>query len=303
VKPSSSNNQPLNSPSARKMHPLFYLHIPKAAGSTLLSIIERNYEFEEMLVNYNNDFRDPHKFLDDYGKSLSKNHKIKILCGHFGFGLHRSIDPQSRYLSMLRNPVSRVYSLYKHLRRNPRSIVKNLDQISIDQFLDQGLFIDADNGQVRRLCGIENVNYRIPFGGCSNEMLDLAKDNLKSYCTFGLCEYFDASILYFQNCFDWKTINYNIRNNAPKSDNSKSLSNSNVELIKQVNHLDIQLYDYAIELFKEKLNVLNIDIKSNLQDHSSSVLWSKKEEFRSKLNSSRRAINKRINILKSIIKN
>ena len=254
-----------------------------------------------MLVNYNNDFRDPHKFLDDYGKGLSKNHKVKILCGHFGFGLHSSIDPQSRYFSMLRNPVSRVYSMYKHLRRNPRSIVKNLDQISIFQFLDQELFIDADNGQVRRLCGIENVNYRIPFGRCSNDMLDLAKHNLKSYCTFGLCEHFDASILYFQNCFDWKNINYYIKNNAPKSVNSQSLSNSNVELIQQVNHLDVQLYDYATELFKEKLTELNIDIKSNLNVHSSSALWSKKEEFRSKLYSSRRAINKRINLLKSII--
>ena len=67
------------------------MHIPKTAGTTLASTLQWNYP--------------PHLTLH----------------GHVPYGVHRYIPRPCEYLRVLREPVSRVVSTYKHVLGRPRN--------------------------------------------------------------------------------------------------------------------------------------------------------------------------------------
>lgn len=98
----SSSNQDSN-----KEHSLIFLHIAKASGSTLHRIIERQYPAEVIYsIDGLNVAESTNKF-----KNLSREQrqKIKVLKGHMSFGLHEYLPRPSTYITMLREPVERVF--------------------------------------------------------------------------------------------------------------------------------------------------------------------------------------------------
>jgi len=231
---------------------IFFLHIPKAGGTTLLNIIERQYKMSEILVMYDVHYSWPIKTVKQF-KSLThkQQNKIKMIAGHFGYGLHNEINIGQNYITMLREPIERVVSNFKHMRREPTSeFSKGLSNKSLLEFVKDQNWHDLDNGQVRRLCGIENEENVIDVGHCTEEMLEQAKTNLKSCKSFGIMEMFDESLLLLSKELKWKNINYKIKNSAPKS--KEHIDAEAFELIKDLNKYDIALYKYAKDLFNNR---------------------------------------------------
>lgn len=112
-----------------------FLHIPKCAGSTFRYHINKNMSRDER-INFNSDeaFRrigDPHVFHEvgwnsDYDKLLDRElnsltsaekDRIRVIQGHGVFhGIHKHFDRECRYITFIRNPVSRTVSEYNYLR-------------------------------------------------------------------------------------------------------------------------------------------------------------------------------------------
>ncbi len=86
---------------------LYFLHIPKTAGTSFISILDSHYD-----NNY-------HKIYVPYDwKQLSQNipadfSSYNLLRGHFGYGIHRLLSKKPIYLTMLRDPFETVISLYE----------------------------------------------------------------------------------------------------------------------------------------------------------------------------------------------
>ena len=75
-----------------------FIHIPKAAGSTLTTILDREYD-PSLTYTIEGDIEQSiRKFV-----SLSSNYrdKIKLLRGHIPYGLHRHINRSSKYFTMM----------------------------------------------------------------------------------------------------------------------------------------------------------------------------------------------------------
>lgn len=282
------------------MNPTLFIHIPKAGGSSLVSIIEKQFKMNEILVMYDVHYAWPYKTMYQYFDIHPKRRaQTKMIVGHFAYNLHQYLNTESSYITMLRNPVKRVISNYKHMKRTSSSnYTKSIQSMSLLDFVKAKNWHDLDNGQVRRLCGSENEVHQVPIGECTENMLTKAKENLKNCLSVGIMEEFDKSILLFSKSLGWHDISYSIKNAAPVNHDTNNDESEAIKLITDINRFDIELYEYANELFNTQLNNYKIT-DEQLQDYQNNNKKISKtkvlaENLNLNLRSKKRAINKRL---------
>ena len=241
---------------------LIFLHIPKTAGTTLRSIMLKQYGDGEVYHIVKNSTGGDHgitsidsfKSFDDEVKK-----KYRAITGHVKYGIHKILPAgqEYAYATILREPVKRVLSLYN------RFVVKgefkdNGKDPGIEDFFIKYRLPQFDNDQVRRLSGME-----APFGQCTEEMLEQAMRNLKGFSLVGLTEAFLETLFLAAKVLGWKPVAYkneNVRRYSPAIDENI------MELIKRHNGLDIRLYEYARNLFRERLEGTGPDWESRLKE-------------------------------------
>lgn len=98
---------------AQESETVFFVHIPKTAGSSFRAVLKRWFGSELMIF----DSHDQEAFSRQWE---NRDGVARAVAGHFGFGLHQAA-PACRplYLSLVRDPVERFVSLYKHARLSP----------------------------------------------------------------------------------------------------------------------------------------------------------------------------------------
>ncbi|MBP0028077.1 sulfotransferase family 2 domain-containing protein [Roseofilum sp. Guam] len=246
---------------------LFFLHIPKTAGSTLHKIIERQYSSDEVFTIHG---VNPQKHIDEFKKwSLLDKNRIKVVKGHMNFGLHESIGKPATYITILRHPIDRAISTYYYVLRSPSHHLYEYvtsKNISLQDFVCDGLFTDMDNGQTRRLSGISVGQFpgykEVKFGECYPELLEQAKDNIdKNFAAIGIQEKFDESILMMKEKMNWKNCYYVKQNVSHGRVEKHEISEECRCAITQFNDLDIQLYEFV----KEKIVQQIIEEESSFQ--------------------------------------
>ena len=129
LSPAELLGAPPLAPRTSDASPLFYLHIPKAGGSSLLGVVENQFAVTKMLVMYDVDFRSPAAIATIHDAlPKHKQSKLELIAGHFGFGAHEQVGAEPNYFTMLREPAGRVISNYRHMRRNPRTNIAGLEK-------------------------------------------------------------------------------------------------------------------------------------------------------------------------------
>ncbi|MEM9923962.1 MAG: sulfotransferase family 2 domain-containing protein [Cyanobacteria bacterium P01_D01_bin.50] len=233
--------------------PVIFLHIPKAAGSTLLNIVRRQYNSDSI---FSVDGKNPLESIKQF-KLLQKNktEATQAVMGHMYFGVHEFL-PNSTYITMLRDPIERIISFYYYVLRNPDHNHYNLitsKNLSLKDYVKSGIGKQLDNGQTRLLSGIDALD--VEFGSCSETMLSRAKLNIQKYFSVvGITEKFDESLLLMKSKLNWKkSILYrkaNVTKNRPKK---LDIPEVDLKEIEKQNEFDIELYRYAEELFTNQL--------------------------------------------------
>ncbi|MCL4396622.1 MAG: sulfotransferase family protein [Chloroflexi bacterium] len=181
---------------------LVFVHIPKAAGTTLGRIIERQYS-PRSLVGI--DARPgPDVFADLTRLSQAQKSQIRCVMGKVPFGAHIHILPPWRYVTMMRKPVDRIISHYFYVLRTPlhylhEQVVSR--HMTLLDYATSGLSGELENDQTRLIAG------RDPGDG--GEMLRIAKANVREQFTVvGLLERFDESLLLMKKRLGWRNIYY-----------------------------------------------------------------------------------------------
>lgn len=199
---------------------------------------------------------------------------------------HMSIEQLNEtrlfYVTLLRNPVDRFLSEFKHVQRGAtwKSSThvcngtkhhlpfcfqgSNWRAVKLSEFLDCQYNL-AINRQTRMLANLNEV-------GCykreatsffarerEKDLLESAKKNLRSLSFFGLVEYQKESQYLFEVTFglkfekDFSTVSDTWSQEARKEVNPKQLLQ-----IRKVNRLDRQLYSYARALFFKRLKYFDL---------------------------------------------
>jgi hypothetical protein len=228
-----------------------FLHIPKAAGTTLGNIVRWNY-------NHGLVFRSIGLQEDEeYFRALSVEEKEKysLIWGHFRFGIHQYLTKPYAYFTVLREPVDRILSLYYYIRRSPEHYlyhqVKGMD---LKEFVSYEHCSELADAQTRFLAGrIDAYPRNGIFSSCNLSDLEHAKYHLqRDIATFGVMEHFDESVLIMAKELGWRKIYYDRKLNATTDRVLKpDISADVVSIIEERNRIDRDLYEYAQQKFSE----------------------------------------------------
>lgn len=118
---------------------IFFVHIPKTAGSSIRSVLKRWFGARLMIF----DSHDREAFAREWS-----DRRPLAVAGHFGFGLHEAVaDCSPVYLSLVRDPVERFVSLYKHARQTPDHLLHPAAGAGLEDFLAHTLADPRARGQ------------------------------------------------------------------------------------------------------------------------------------------------------------
>jgi Galactose-3-O-sulfotransferase len=234
---------------------LIFLHIPKTAGTTLNRIIERQYSpFAIFTI-------DPHRIraTTERLKRLPEERKrrLRVVRGHLPYGIHEFLPQGATYITLLREPVARVLSAYYFVLRRPLNPLHRKlkrERLRIEDCLR--LFPDRQNLQCRFIAGVEHTAIN------DERLLEIAKENLaRSFSVVGLSERFEESLMLMARTFAWEIPFYE---NCRVAKTRPEINPSTVEVIRDHNRLDLELYEFAKGLFQEKLQKNEAAVREGL---------------------------------------
>ncbi len=226
---------------------LIFLHIPKTGGSTLSKVLEQHCSRAQTLTLDNPQVA---RF-----KTLpaAERGRYRLIQGHLYFGLHRFIARANTYVTFLRRPVERVLSFYYYARSTPDHYLYPLlaaERLDLKTLLARELTLELCNEQTRLLAGDE---WEDPQRVVTRAALEQAQANLRSHFrVVGLLEEFDASLLLLHRAFDWHLPFYVKENVTKEKPDNTCLDVETRKLVEDANRLDLELYEYARNLFDEQ---------------------------------------------------
>lgn len=224
---------------------MIFLHVPKAAGTTLHQIIERQYK-SNAIFSLNVETNE--EFINEFTKlSESQRKNIRVLKGHMNFGLHKFLPQPFPYITMVRDPVERIISHYYYILRNPTHYLYNevtSRNMSLKDYVCSEISIELDNDQTRLLAGRHKTD--VGFGKCSSNVLETAKKNIEEhFAVVGISEKFDETLILLKKLFGWKLPFYIKANVTTNRLLKKEIAEDTLKVIEKHNELDIELYTYA----------------------------------------------------------
>lgn len=230
---------------------VIFLHIPKAAGTTLHRVLERQYSPAAIFSIGS----DAHASIREF-KELpdAQRAAIRLFRGHMPYGLHSYLPQPATYFTILREPIERVISYYHYILRTPAHYLHDTvvgQKMSLKALLESGLPIMMNDTQVRLISG---VWADVGFGECTPDILEMARHHLaQSFRVVGLAEQFDATLLMLKQTYGWGRMFY-VRENVGRGREVQSPYDADtLTLIRQVNQLDQALYSEAQALFTQQI--------------------------------------------------
>lgn len=219
---------------------LVFMHIPKTAGTTISSTLRLNYPQD---LTLSMDLFDKLSELESV--PLEKRSQLRLLYGHLPWGVHEYIPRSCQHVTVLREPVSRVVSDYKYVLKTLHHPLHDRvvdGKIGLEEFIET-LWLDKRiSRQTRQLSNRAS-------GPLDRDALEQAKRNLSEFLVVGLTERFEETFVLLRRALRLRLPFYATRNvSAPLE-----VSERAVELIREREELDLELYDFARTLFAEQI--------------------------------------------------
>ncbi len=229
--------------------PIFFLHIPKTAGTSVFEVFSRTFRSDRVL-------RLTGESEDLYAGANHQEWSARLagydlVAGHVPAFILDALKLRFRFVTFLRHPVDRVKSLYHFWRASPpvtTAAEKYRTQIAQSVTLAEFaatrhpyLMASVNNGMCRMLSGLPDAeNAKLT----DSELFELAARSLRRMC-FGVCEEMVASLHVISEELRILPVYDTIRLNAGQVRSTAGLSLSEYEAVQDVNIADIMLYRYA----------------------------------------------------------
>lgn len=220
---------------------IFFSHIPKTAGSTLRKIIDAQYSPEQILSLY--DLSIP----ESIARVREMNDEVRIITAHRNFALRGHITKPFRSITVLRDPIETVISLYYYIARVPTH--QYHPAIASGQMRIPDVARLVQHRQTLWLSG-EEKDTQLPLA----ELLARAKQNLVSETVeFGLTERFDEALVLFSRALNWNVRSYMPQNVTANRPTLEQVAPADLAEVEDASALDMELYSFARERFQERI--------------------------------------------------
>ena len=256
---------------------IYFLHIPKTAGTSLRKVIEAQFSPEEIC---------PCSVMQELSEMVRRDASelaaYPLIAGHMGYSLVSLLPTTPRVITMLRDPVARTISRFNYMKQHVTRSVRA--PWGHERFLDHDVSIDdflafkptrqlITNFQVRNLAQdfdltqtytdfdgnaiISKMNKLFAYtstGMSDEDLLSRAKSRLASFEFVGITERFTESVELLRSTFGWE-----VSMNVPFLNASSLSTGLDCPLSKQTladlqacTSLDAELYAFANELFEQR---------------------------------------------------
>ena len=271
---------------------LYFLHLPKTAGTTLYFTIDSYFDLDSIF---------PYRFWNKYLKNapklkkniLKSNSKFRLFRGHFGYGLTRTLPKNPIFVTVLRDPVQRTISDYHHrIRGNEPKYSKKLpiaeffkDSEQTKTFENTQTYHIGLNPDILSITKsykprqIRKFRFReeLPYWAdeySKKEILSTAKKRLSSFEFVGIAERLEESMFLLYYTFGWRPLSRPWLLNPTKKSTIEELPPETIKIIQNKVSLDTELYNLAQELFENRYSLMVKKLKQDYYEDSFSNLSS-----------------------------
>jgi len=239
---------------------LIFLHLPKTAGQSFRTLLERRFGAERVV--YVNTLEERDRLLAEYAPG-----RFAAAVGHMPYGLHTCLAEPCTYFTVLREPVDRYLSHFYYMWNDPRhpmhatlhreglDLAAYLERVAPRRYMELNTqvkrLLDTDfRGTwwgVRRRGPHDVVGERRALG--EDELREAERNLTEKVVHFGVYEQLAESIRLFAHLLGGGVEDLPLVNATPRRAAVDELPAALVERIREANRLDVELYGFALASF------------------------------------------------------
>lgn len=232
---------------------IFFLHNPKAGGTSLRSLFAAFFQNRlicPVITNGPNDHKNKVEIIDDF-------FGFDYYSGHYGYDVYQRLCVDHALITNFRDPVQRIYSLYRYWRNNV-SIdslinlhISDAEVVKLAHALPFSYFIRSDNRHLRLY--MDNFHYRQLYNSCwdwapLNEITtSIVKSRIALMPWFYIAETPNISNVLLGRAF-CELAGIEIPWLNESSGSVQEICGTDVEYLMRRNSFDYEIYTFALQL-------------------------------------------------------
>lgn len=248
---------------------LMFFHIPKTAGTSLAALLSEQFPPTAILQVANLQYpggkseqrKAPHTMIDFEAYKEAKITpdyrlaKYRLIRGHLLFDPPVFQTRQTVYMTILRQPIERLFSLYQHIHMiHDNPLYHEVKSLSFEQFVQ--------NKELRVHFRDQMTTHILGRSPKDQGDMEEAYKNLERMHYIGITEYFVESMCLLHYTFNWEYRFHDppyLNPGLIKVDRDQT-SPDTYELLQELTIYDQMLYDYGLRIFNERCRKMASDI-------------------------------------------
>jgi tRNA (mo5U34)-methyltransferase len=225
---------------------MIFNHVPKTGGISLLSVCKQNLAPSEI---------SPHLTEDRVRTAPpGRFERYRLIAGHFSIPSQARLPPGRYSMTVLREPIRRICSIYTYWRNFPEytemtGIAKRFLFPDFVRYLVDSPIV-VHNSCTHHFAGITGVS---GYLGDEASLLTAAKHNLAAFDFVGITEDMERSVRLLCADLGWPTAaSLPCENQSGSEELFESIDPETMAILADRNRLDRELYDYAAQLLRDR---------------------------------------------------
>lgn len=227
--------------SNHKPNRILFDHLHKCGGSSLNNYLETHYPARKV---FSTNGRRPEKSVKEFQNlPQSKRYQYLLIKGHLANQLIDYIHPDHLKITLLRNPVDRIVSLYYYAKESPKhNLYLEINQagMSLEDFATSDITIEVRNRYTTHFAGLSPIDVELH----PKNALNTAINTIKEYDVIGFLDDFvnftDSLRLQAELKYKYDNKRINVTKKRAAID---EIPLSVINTIKEINYLDLELYE------------------------------------------------------------